>query len=78
MQFVCSKCGRTEAVTTRRAHCDCGGLWTLDYQPPKFDLADIDTHEWSQFRYRKFMALDGESWRGVSMGEGMTPFVLPD
>ena len=78
MQFVCSKCGHTEAVTTRRAHCDCGGLWKLDYQPPKFDLADIDTHEWSQFRYRKFMALDGESWRGVSMGEGMTPVVRLD
>ena len=78
MQFVCSKCGRTEAVTTRRAHCGCGGLWKLDDQPPEFDPGEIDTHEWSQFRYRKFMALDGESWRGVSMGEGMTPVVRLD
>ena len=78
MQFVCSKCGHSESVATRKAHCDCGGLWTLDYQPPKFDLGEIDTHEWSQFRYRKFMALDGEAWRGVSMGEGMTPIVRLD
>ena len=62
MQFVCSKCGHIESVATRKAHCDCGGLWNLDYQPPKFDLGEIDTHEWSQFRYRKFMALDGEKF----------------
>ena len=78
MQFVCSKCGRSESVATRKARCDCGGLWKLDYQPPKFDLGEIDTHEWSQFRYRRFMALDGEAWRGVSMGEGMTPIVRLD
>ena len=78
MQFVCSKCGHIESVTTRKAHCGCGGLWNLDYQPPKFDLGEIDTHEWSQFRYRKFMALDDEAWRGVSMGEGMTPIVRLD
>ena len=78
MQFVCSKCGHIESVATRKAHCGCGGLWNLDYQPPKFDLGEIDTHEWSQFRYRKFMALDDEAWRGVSMGEGMTPIVRLD
>ena len=78
MKFICSKCGHEESVTTRRAHCACGGLWRLDYQPPEFDLKEIDTHEWSMFRYRRFMALDGESWRGVSMGEGMTPVVRLD
>lgn len=78
MQFVCSKCGHIESVTTRKAHCGCGGLWNLDYQPPKFDLGEIDTHEWSQFRYRKFMALDGDVWRTVTMGEGMTPIVRLD
>ena len=52
MQFVCSKCGHIESVATRKAHCGCGGLWNLDFQPPKFDLGEIDMHEWSQFRYR--------------------------
>ena len=78
MKFICAKCGHEEAVTTRKAHCDCGGLWKLEYEPPKFDLGEIDTHEWSMFRYRRFMALDGERWRGVSMGEGMTPVVRLD
>ena len=78
MEFICTKCGRKEAVTTRAAHCACGGLWRLAYEPPKFDLAEIDRNEWSLFRYRRFLALDDESWRGVSMGEGMTPVVRLD
>ena len=45
MNFICTKCGRTETVTTRKAHCGCGGLWKLEFEPPKFDPADIDTHE---------------------------------
>lgn len=78
MNMICTKCGHTEPVTTRKAHCNCGGLWDLQYEPPKFDLAGVDTHEWSLFRYRRFMALDDESWRGVSLGEGMTPVVRLD
>ena len=78
MDFYCSKCGKREAVSTRKARCDCGGLWKLDYQPPKFDLAEIDRDEWSMFRYRKFMALEGDTWRGITLGEGMTPIVQLD
>ena len=78
MNLICTKCGHTEPVTTRKAHCDCGGLWDLQYEPPKFDLNSVDIHEWSLFRYRRFMALDDESWRGVSLGEGMTPVVRLD
>ena len=78
MRYICAKCGRTEAVTTRKPHCECGGLWKLDDTPPVFSLDAVDPHEWSQFRYRRFMALDDESWRGVSMGEGMTPIVRLD
>ena len=78
MNFVCTRCGRKEAVTTRAAHCTCGGLWKLAYEPPKFERSAIDTQEWSLFRYRKFMALEDESWRAVTMGEGMTPVVRLD
>ena len=78
MEFVCSVCGRRESAATRRPKCGCGGLWTLDFTPPKFDLAEVDRDEWSQFRYRKFMALEGETWRGISLGEGMTPVVRLD
>ena len=78
MEFVCSVCGRRESVATRKPKCGCGGLWKLDFTPPKFDLAEVDRNEWSQFRYRKFMALEGETWRGISLGEGMTPVVRLD
>ena len=44
MQFICTKCGHTEPVTTRRAHCECGGLWDLDFQPPAFTLDAVDHH----------------------------------
>ncbi|MBR6343354.1 MAG: threonine synthase [Selenomonadaceae bacterium] len=78
MEFYCSKCGKRESVSTRKAHCDCGGLWKLDFQPPKFDLSELDHDEWSMFRYRKFMALEDETWRGITLGEGMTPIVQLD
>lgn len=76
MEFICPKCGRREPLTTCLAHCPCGALWELDFDPPKFDPALIDRDEWSLFRYRAFMALDDdEAWRSVSLGEGVTPVV---
>ena len=78
MEFYCAKCGKRESAATRKARCDCGGLWKLDFTPPRFDLTEIDRDEWSIFRYRKFMALDGEAWRGITLGEGMTPIVRLD
>lgn len=78
MNYVCSKCGRTEPVSTRRPKCECGGLWNLDFQPEPFTLSGIDQREWSIFRYRRFMALEGDCWKGISLGEGMTPVVRLD
>ena len=78
MDYICTKCDRRESTATRKAHCDCGGLWKLDFEPPKFDLAAVDRREWSLFRYRRFMALEGETWRKVTLGEGMTPIVPLD
>lgn len=78
MKYICANCGQEASVTTRKAHCDCGGLWKLDFQPPKFSLDQVDKQEWSLFRYRKFMALADDSWRSITMGEGMTPVVRLD
>jgi len=78
MEFVCSKCQKREKVSTLAPKCECGGLWKLDFTPPAFSLADIDKSEWSIFRYRKFMALEDECWRDISLGEGMTPIVRLD
>lgn len=78
MEFVCERCAKRVPTTTRAPRCACGGLWKLDFTAPKFDLNQIDKNEWSMFRYRAFLALEDESWREVSMGEGMTPVVRLD
>lgn len=78
MKYICLKCGVTEKVTTRKAKCDCGGLWKLDWKAPKFDLSLVDRDTWGIFRYRAFMPLIGESWREISLGEGMTPVIQFD
>lgn len=73
--YVCTKCGHKEEVTTMKPACDCGGLWELEYEAPKFDTAKIDRDTWSIFRYREFMPLVDDSWRGITLGEGMTPII---
>ena len=78
MKYVCARCGKMVPVTTKDANCECGGLWKLQYRPPAFRLEEIDREEWSMFRYRKYMALEDESWRDISLGEGMTPIVRFD
>ena len=74
-KFVCSKCGHKEDVSVAKMKCDCGGLWELDYVPPKFSPELIDKDNWSLFRYRKFMPITGETWREVTLGEGMIPII---
>ena len=78
MELYCSECKKRELTSTRKSHCVCGGLWKLDFKPPKFDLNAIDRDQWSMFRYRKFMALEDDSWKGITLGEGMTPIVPLD
>ena len=75
MEFVCTKCGHKEAVTTRKSKCECGGLWKLDYVPPKYSAELIDDSVWGLFRYRRFMPLTDDTWRQVTLGEGMTPII---
>ncbi|WP_196600079.1 threonine synthase [Pectinatus frisingensis] len=76
MDFVCSECGNRESADTYKPRCDkCGGLWKLDFKPPKFDLDEVDKGTWSIFRYRRFMPVDDDSWRNISLGEGMTPII---
>ena len=45
---------------------------------PKWDESLIDKSEWSQFRYRRFMALEDDAWKSVTMGEGMTQIIRFD
>ena len=78
MKYVCTVCGREEDTAIRRHRCECGGLWRLEHERPAFNLDLIDRKEWSLFRYRRFMAMEDESWRDVTLGEGMTPVVRLD
>lgn len=78
MKYLCSKCFKTADVGTERAKCECGGLWRLDYKPPRFDLSLVDQQTWSIFRYRAFMPLEGDQWREISLGEGLTPVIRLD
>lgn len=78
MNYVCARCGKVAPTTTREACCQCGGLWKLQFKPPKFSLGEVDRDEWSMFRYRKFMALEDDGWKDISLGEGMTPIVRFD
>ncbi len=75
MKYICSACGKEVETSTRKAKCDCGGLWKLNYKAPMFDLASVDTKTWSIFRYRSFMPLEDDAWKDISLGEGLTPVV---
>lgn len=74
-QYVCQSCGHKENVTTQKAHCDCGGLWNLDFKPPHFERNLLDETQWNIFRYRRFMPLLDDSWKQVTLGEGLSPLV---
>lgn len=78
MKFYCSKCNKEESVDTRKAKCECGGLWKLDYHPPRFDLGKINRDKWGLLRYREWIPVDNKTLGKVSLGEGMTPAIHLD
>ena len=78
MQYICSKCGAAAPADTRAPRCACGGLWRLDFTPPRFSPELIDRDVWGMFRYRRFLPPEGDVWRSVSLGEGMTPVIRLD
>ena len=71
-QFKCYICAESAAIDSRSGLCTCGGLYRLDFTPPKYDPKLLDTAEWNIFRYRAFMPPLGDQWRDVTLGEGMT------
>jgi len=78
MNYICSLCGHRESAATRQTKCRCGGLWQLEYELPPFSLENVDKSQWSLFRYRPYIALEGDTWRDITLGEGMTPVVRLD
>lgn len=75
-QFKCSSCGNTAPLSTLSFKCSCGGLYGLEFSPPKFCMDLVDTNEFNIFRYRAFMPLENDLWNSVTLGEGLTSTVL--
>lgn len=73
--YICTCCGKKTLDTSLAPKCECGGVFELDFTPPKFDLSRVHKDTAGLFRYRDFMAVDGDIWKSVTMGEGMTPVV---
>jgi len=78
MKYICTKCKKIEEITSIKAKCYCGGLWKLDFIPPKFDTKLIHKDTWGLFRYREFMPITSNYWEEISLGEGMTPIIQFD
>ncbi len=75
MNYICMECGMLVSTSITEPKCECGGLFSLDFIPPPFSLDKIDKNSWNIFRYREFMAIEGESWKEITLGEGMTPII---
>lgn len=68
MRYICAKCGHIEAVTTRKPHCECGGLWKLDDTPPVFPLM-------RSIRTNGASSATGASWRWTMRAGAAFPWV---
>lgn len=73
--FICPDCGERAPLDIMDYKCGCGGLFVLDYTPPAYSNELIDNEQWNIFRYRRFMPLDNDLWRNITLGEGMTATV---
>lgn len=47
----------------------------MDFTPPLFDPGLIDSSIWGLFRYRAFLPVEGDEWKNITLGEGMTPLI---
>lgn len=73
--FVCTVCGKGYPLDTLDYRCSCGGLFRLDFTPPRFRTDLIDTSQFNIYRYRAFFPLTGDGWRDITLGEGCTSTV---
>ena len=78
MNYKCSKCNKIYNTNIKTAVCSCGGLLDLEYDIPDFSRDKIDSSIWNMFRYRNFMPVEDDSWKKVTLGEGMTPIIRLD
>jgi len=73
MQVFCSECGTQETLSPGRWRCDCGGAWETA-ERTDFDLALVDTSDFTIWRYRRLFGLDFET-PAARLGVGWTPLL---
>lgn len=78
--YICTKCGKKHDPKTLIFRCPCGGMLDLDNFGISLSEKDIIKDEYSLFRYIKALPFreDFTLWKGISMGEGLTPIVPLD
>ena len=69
MKVFCPECDAQETLVPARWCCDCGGAWE-PVERTGLSVAQIDTADYSIWRYRRFLGLDLEPT--VQLGVGWT------
>ena len=72
MNYTCSICGKTVAMSEGIQECSCGGYLKAPLKPIR--RSDIITGDPTLWRYRKALPIE-ENAEVVTLGEGMTPLV---
>ncbi len=77
IKYQCNECEKKYAVEDFVIKCTCGGMLNIEKRAFDFSLDEIDQSVWSIFRYLKSMPFDSafETWKDITMGEGMTAIV---
>ena len=76
MRMICADCKTVYKLGPTRFRCECGGPLEL-VDAPAFDLAHVNRHDHSLFRYRHSLPLPADT-AVVTLGEGGTPLVEAD
>ncbi len=72
-KVICSRCGVPQEEDDHWKCPRCGYPYRIVWEEP-FNPKDIDSHDYSLWRYRRFIAVARQGER-VSMGEGLTPLI---
>jgi threonine synthase len=72
MKVRCPECDARETLAPQRWRCDCGGAWE-PVERTGLSVTQIDTADFSIWRYRRFLGLGLEPT--VQLGVGWTPLL---
>jgi threonine synthase len=73
MKIFCPECGAQQTLAPKRWRCDCGGAWE-PLERAGMDPAQIETSDFSVWRYWRLLDLDFES-PTMRLGAGWTPLL---